>query len=117
VRRISTDRRASVDRTDQLPDGQLGSSPETGFEEMNGGCLRADIRERKEKSPEALSNFRAVVFSGSELQLRVASPIAEKQAEVVLPVVVVGLESSPIYQSLSKLGQRILNNHQSSVAH
>jgi len=35
------------------------------FEEMNGGCLslRAEIRE-KENSPEALSNFRAVVFSG-----------------------------------------------------
>jgi hypothetical protein len=71
------------------------AGPETGFAEMNGGCLRADIRERKENSPEALSNFRAVVFSGSELRLRVASPIAEKQAEVVLPVV----------------------NHQSSVAH
>jgi hypothetical protein len=69
--------------------------PETGFEEMNGGCLRADIRERKENSPEALSNFRAVVFSGSELRLRVAAPIAEKQAEFVLPLV----------------------NHQSSVAH
>ena len=73
----------------------LGTWPETAFEEMNGGCLRADIRERKENSPEALSNFRAVVFSGSELRLRVAAPIAEKQAEVVLPVV----------------------NHQSSVAH
>jgi hypothetical protein len=38
------------------------------FEGINGGCLRAEIRERKENSPEALSNFRAVVFSGSELR-------------------------------------------------
>jgi hypothetical protein len=34
VRRITTEKRASVERTDQLPDGQLGSSPETVFEEM-----------------------------------------------------------------------------------
>jgi hypothetical protein len=27
-------KRACVDRTDQLPDGQLGSSPETAFEEI-----------------------------------------------------------------------------------
>ena len=33
-------------------------------------ALRAEIRERKrnENSPEVLSNFRAVVFSGSELR-------------------------------------------------
>jgi hypothetical protein len=30
VRQISTDKRACVDRTDRLPDGQLGSSPENG---------------------------------------------------------------------------------------
>jgi len=83
---------------------------QTEFEEMNGGCLRAEMRERKENSPEALSNFRAVVFSGSELRYG-ASPIAEKQAEVALPVVLAGLESSPSYQKcLSKLGQRILNH-------
>jgi hypothetical protein len=45
---------------------QPGNYPETAFEEINGGCLRAEIRERKENSPEALSSFRAVVFSGSE---------------------------------------------------
>jgi hypothetical protein len=28
--RIRTEKRACVDRTDQLPDGQLGSSPEKG---------------------------------------------------------------------------------------
>src|SRR6266550_7831764 len=51
----------------------------TILDEYNGGCLRAELRERKENSPEALSNFRAVVFSGSELRLRVASPIAESK--------------------------------------
>ena len=30
ARWVSTDKRACVDRTDQLPDGQLGSSPENG---------------------------------------------------------------------------------------
>jgi hypothetical protein len=34
------------------------------------------------------------------MTLRVALPIAEKQAEVVLPVVLAGLESSPIYQGV-----------------
>jgi hypothetical protein len=31
---ISPVKRACVDRTDQLLDGQLGGSPETGFEEI-----------------------------------------------------------------------------------
>lgn len=29
---ISSEKRACLDRTDQLPDGQVGSSPETAFE-------------------------------------------------------------------------------------
>ncbi len=42
------------------------------------------LRERKQNSPEALSNSRAVVFSGFCITPRVASPIAEEQADVVL---------------------------------
>jgi hypothetical protein len=79
----------------------------TGFEEMNGRFLRAEIRERKGNSPEALSSFRAVVFSGSEL--RYESLLRLQKSKVVLPVVLAGPESSPINQGVCpNLGQRIL---------
>ncbi len=39
---------------------------------------------REQNSPEALSNFRAVVFSVFRITPRVASAISEKQAAVVL---------------------------------
>src|SRR6266403_1201892 len=90
--------------------GRMTAKYPTGFEEMNGGCLSSE-RERKENSPEALSNFRAVVFSGSWITLRVASPIAERKPR--------SFSSGSarwtriefhLSECLSKLGQRILNH-------
>src|SRR5437879_6298468 len=79
--------------------GRMTAKYPTGFEEMNGGFLSSEI-EREKKTARKL--FR---ISGPScfqvLRLRYESlPRLQKASRVILPVVLAGLESSSIYQSV-----------------
>jgi hypothetical protein len=88
-------------RAPQIP--QITNSPQKLGHEMTAEQLQTVTQMKREmvaNSPETLSNFRAVVFSGSEVRHESLRRLQKNQAEVVLAVVLAGLESSPIYQSV-----------------
>ena len=77
---------------------------------MNGRCLRAEI-ERERKTARKLFRVSGLSCFQVLITLRVVSPIAEKQAGVVLPVALAGHESSPIYQSVCPNLDNVILNH------
>src|SRR6266480_1453414 len=81
--------------------GRMTAKYPTGFEEMNGGCLSSEIEREKKTARKLFRISGPSCFQVLGLRYESLPRLQKASRGHFLPVVLAGLESSSIYQSVS----------------